>query len=162
MLDVRRLRVLREVAAGTARPALTFWQRITTSSRPSARTRNAVVVGLPRAGAAERVTEVAGDVAAALDAELQVVAAQRFMLDDATELEARLSAAEESLRSRGLTVATHLRRGDLAASLIAEAVACGARLIVVDGSEPHASAPLVGSTWDHVTHHAPCAVLVAR
>jgi RimJ/RimL family protein N-acetyltransferase len=154
--------VLHEVAAGTARPALTFWQRITTSSRPPARTRNVVVVGLPRAEALERVTEVAADVAGALEAGVQVVAAQRFMLDDATDLEARLRAAQESLRSRGLSVATHLRRGDLAASLISEAVSCGARLIIVDGTEPHASAPLVGSTWDHVTHHAPCAVLVAR
>jgi hypothetical protein len=46
--------------------------------------------------------------------------------------------------------------------LIREAVRTGARLIVVDGTEPQASAPLLGSTWDHVTHHAPCAVLIAR
>jgi RimJ/RimL family protein N-acetyltransferase len=155
-------RVLHEVAAGSARPALTFWQRITTSTRPPAQTRNAIVVGLPGADALERLMEVAGDVAEAFGAEVQVVAAQRFLLDDAAGLRERLDAAADRLRQRGLEVGTQLRRGDLAASILAEAVRGGARLIVVDGTEPHASTPLVGSTWDHVSHHAPCAVLVAR
>jgi nucleotide-binding universal stress UspA family protein/GNAT superfamily N-acetyltransferase len=155
-------KVLHEVAAGTARPALTFWQRITTSSAPPAQTRNAVVVGVSASGGAERVTEVAGFVAAALGAELHVVAARRFLLDDAAELEERLAGAETRLRADGVEVTTHLLRGDLAASLIAEAKRRGARLIVVDGGEPHASTPLVGSVWDHVSHHAPCTVLVAR
>jgi RimJ/RimL family protein N-acetyltransferase len=154
--------VLHEVAAGSARPALTFWQRMTTSAEPPSETRNVVVVGVPRPDASERVTQVAGEVAAALGAEVQVVAAQRFLLDDAADLEDRLQAVSEPLRSRGLEVGTHLRRGDLAASLISEAVRCAARIIVVDGTEPHASTPLVGSTWDHVSHHAPCAVLIAR
>jgi nucleotide-binding universal stress UspA family protein len=120
------------------------------------------VVGLPGADALERLMEVAGDVAEAFGAEVQVVAAQRFLLDDAAGLRERLDAAADRLRQRGLEVGTQLRRGDLAASILAEAVRGGARLIVVDGTEPHASTPLVGSTWDHVSHHAPCAVLVAR
>ena len=155
--------LLHAVAAGSVRPALTFWQRITTPDSPPGETRNAVVVGVPRAdGGLDRVLEVAGEVAEAFGAEVQAVAAQRFLLEDAAGVEERLRVACERLRSRGLSVETHLRRGDLAASLIREAVRCGARLIVVDGTEPHASAPLVGSTWDHVSHHAPCAVLVAR
>jgi GNAT superfamily N-acetyltransferase/nucleotide-binding universal stress UspA family protein len=154
--------VLHEVAAGTARPALTFWQRITTSSAPPAQTRNAVVLGVPASGAAERLTAVAAFVAAALGAEIHAVAARRFLLDDAADLEERLAGVQRRLRADGLEVTTHLRRGDLAASLIAEAKRCGARLIVVDGTEPHSSSPLVGSVWDHVSHHAPCTVLVAR
>ena len=155
--------LLRDVAAGSMRPALTFWQRITTSDSPPVETRNAVVVGVPPADEGlDRVLEVAGDMAEAFGAEVQAVAARRFLLDDAADLEERLRVACDRLRSRGLSVETHLRRGDLAASLISEAVRCGARMIVVDGTEPHASAPLVGSAWDHVTHHAPCAVLVAR
>jgi len=155
-------RLLRAVAAGSARPALTFWQRITTSSAPRAKTRNAVVVGVPRAEALERVADVTADVASALGAEVHLVAARRFLLDDADELAGRLRSVEERLQARGVEVDSHWRRGDLAASLISEAVRSGARLIVVDGTEPHAGAPLPGSTWDHVTHHAPCAVLVAR
>jgi GNAT superfamily N-acetyltransferase/nucleotide-binding universal stress UspA family protein len=154
--------VLHEVAAGTARPALTFWQRITTSSAAPAQTHNAVVVGVSASGATDRVTEVAGFVAAALGAEIHAVAARRFLLDDAAELEERLAGAEKRLRAEGVEVTTHLLRGDLAASLIAQAKRCGARLIVVDGTEPHASTPLAGSVWDHVSHHAPCTVLVAR
>jgi nucleotide-binding universal stress UspA family protein len=155
--------LLHAVATGSVRPALTFWQRITTSNSPPLETRNAVVVGIPRGDAGlDRVLEVAGDMAEAFGAEVEAVAAQRFLLEDAAHLEERLLLACDRLRSRGLSVETHLRRGDLAASLIREAVRCGARMIVVDGTEPQASAPLPGSTWDHVSHHAPCAVLVAR
>jgi nucleotide-binding universal stress UspA family protein len=101
-------------------------------------------------------------VAAATGATVRVVAVRRFLLDDADELAERTRKLTEQLRAVGVSFDTDERRGDLAASLIREAVRSGARLIVVDGTEPHASAPLLGSTWDHVTHHAPCAVLVAR
>jgi RimJ/RimL family protein N-acetyltransferase len=154
--------LLHEVAAGTARPALTFWQRITTSSEPPAATRNVVVVGVPREGAIEPVASAAASVASALGAELRVVSVRRFLLDDREELDSRTRELVERLGATGVSVSTEERRGDLAAALIREAVSSGARLIVVDGTEPHASAPLLGSTWDHVTHHAPCAVLVAR
>jgi nucleotide-binding universal stress UspA family protein len=153
---------LHEVAAGSARPALTFWQRVTTSSQPPATTRNVVVVGVPRADGIATVASATAAVAAAIGASVQVVAVRRFLLDDRDELAARARTLTERLRAVGLSVETHERRGDLAASLIREAVRSGARLIVVDGTEPYASAPLLGSTWDHVTHHAPCAVLVAR
>jgi nucleotide-binding universal stress UspA family protein len=120
------------------------------------------VVGVPRVEGLKRVIEVVAGMAAAIDAEVHVVAAQRFLLDDRTELAGRLRDVEAKLTARGLKVKSHQRRGDLAASLIREAVRCSARLIVVDGTEPHASTPLLGSTWDHVSHHAPCNVLVAR
>jgi RimJ/RimL family protein N-acetyltransferase/nucleotide-binding universal stress UspA family protein len=154
--------LLHEVAAGTARPALTFWQRITTSSEPPRRTRNVIVVGVPGADGVEPVAQAAASVASALGAELRVVAVRRFLLDDAEELAARTRRLAARFEDVGLSVSTEQRRGDLAAAVIREAVSSGARLIVVDGTEPHASAPLLGSTWDHVTHHAPCAVLVAR
>jgi RimJ/RimL family protein N-acetyltransferase len=154
--------LLHAVAAGTARPALTFWQRITTSSEPRKRTRNVVVVGVPRAEGVEPVAAAAASVAGALGAELRVVAVRRFLLDDREELDGRTRGFVERLRASGVEAVTEERRGDLAATLIREAVRSGARMIVVDGTEPHASAPLLGSSWDHVTHHAPCAVLVAR
>jgi GNAT superfamily N-acetyltransferase/nucleotide-binding universal stress UspA family protein len=154
--------LLHEVAAGTARPALTFWQRITTSSRPPKRTRNVIVVGVPAAEGVEPVAAAAASVASALGAELHVVAVRRFLLDDREELTARVRALTQRFEDVGLSVSAEELRGDLAATLIREAVRTGARLIVVDGTEEHASAPLLGSTWDHVTHHAPCAVLVAR
>jgi RimJ/RimL family protein N-acetyltransferase/nucleotide-binding universal stress UspA family protein len=155
-------KLLHEVAAGTARPALTFWQRITTSSNPPKRTRNVVVVGVPRSDGMEPVATAAASMASALGAELRVVAVRRFLLDDREELDTRTRKLVERLEGSGASVETEERRGDLAATLIREAVRSGARLIVVDGTEPQASAPLLGSTWDHVTHHAPCAVLIAR
>jgi GNAT superfamily N-acetyltransferase len=155
-------KLLHEVAAGTARPALTFWQRITTSSHPPKRTRNVVVVGVPRSDGMEPVAAAAASMASALGAELEVVAVRRFLLDDREELDGRAHELVERLRGSGVSVSLEERRGDLAATLIREAVRSAARMIVVDGTEPHASAPLLGSTWDHITHHAPCAVLVAR
>jgi RimJ/RimL family protein N-acetyltransferase len=154
--------VLHTVAAGSARPALTFWQRITTSSEPPAKTRNVVVVGVPRVEGIEPVADAAATVASALGAELRVVAVRRFLLDDREELDGRTQALVQSVGGRGLTVTKEERRGDMAATLIREAVRSGARVIVVDGTEPEASTPLLGSTWDHVTHHAPCTVLIAR
>jgi GNAT superfamily N-acetyltransferase/nucleotide-binding universal stress UspA family protein len=154
--------LLHEVAAGSARPALTFWQRITTSSAPAAATRNVVVVGVPRAEGVATVASATAGVAGAIGATVRVLSVRRFLLDDREELAERAQMFTERLRAVGLSVETQEGRGDLAASLIREAVRSGARLIVVDGTEPYASAPLLGSTWDHVTHHAPCAVLVAR
>ena len=154
--------ILHEVAAGSARPALTFWQRVTTSSDPPAQTSNVVVVGVPGAEGVEPVASATASLAAATGATVRVLAVRRFLLDDADELAERTRKLTEQLRAVGVSFDTDERRGDLAASLIREAVRSGARLIVVDGTEPHASAPLLGSTWDHVTHHAPCAVLIAR
>jgi RimJ/RimL family protein N-acetyltransferase/nucleotide-binding universal stress UspA family protein len=156
-------RVLSQVALGGVRPALAFWQRIATSSSPSKETGNAVVVALPADDAAvARVAERAAGVAAAWGAEVRVVAAQRFLLDDRDQLERRLDSLAARLGARGVKVKSRVARGDLAAALIEEAKSSGARLIVTDGSEPHASTPLLGSVWDHVSHHAPCNVLIAR
>jgi GNAT superfamily N-acetyltransferase len=155
--------VLSAVALETVRPALTFWQRVATSSSAPRKSHNVVVVAAPAStDAFDRVADVTAGVAAAWAADVHVVAARRFLLDDHSELEERLASLARRLERRGLEVETHLRRGDLAASLIEEAKRCGARLIVADGSEPHAPAPLLGSVWDHVSHHAPCNVLVAR
>jgi RimJ/RimL family protein N-acetyltransferase/nucleotide-binding universal stress UspA family protein len=155
-------RVLGQVAAGSVRPALAFWQRIVTSASPPERRRNAVVVGVPRAESLERVAEVAAATARATGAEVHIVAARRFLLDDRDDLHERMRAVERRMARDDLRVESHACRGDLAASLIHEAVERGAGVIVVDGSEPHAATPLLGSTWDHVSHHAPCDVLIAR
>jgi nucleotide-binding universal stress UspA family protein len=141
---------------------LAFWQRITTSTASPARSRNLVVVGLPSGEELDRVGEVAADFAAATGADLCVVATQRFLLEDREELAARVATVAGGLEERGLNVETHVGRGDLAATLLDEATRTGAQVIVVDGSEPDGSTALLSSAWDHVAHHAPCNVLVAR
>ncbi|MEA2459692.1 MAG: hypothetical protein QOC95_2664 [Thermoleophilaceae bacterium] len=157
-------RLLQNVAAGSVRPALAFWQRIATSGSPrgGADRRNAIIVGVPADEAVERVAAVVGAIAGGLGAEVHVVAAQRFMLGDLAELEDRMGKLRARFGGAGLEVESHVRRGDLAASLIHEAVDRAARLIVVDGRESHSATPLRGSTWDHVSHHAPCDVLIVR
>ena len=50
--------------------------------------------------------------------------------------------------------------GTPATLLLETAAAERAWLIVVEGSEQEGR--LLGSAWDHVSHHAPCNVLVAR
>jgi RimJ/RimL family protein N-acetyltransferase len=52
-------------------------------------------------------------------------------------------------------------RGDLAAALLDAALEHRARLIVIDGSAP-SNTRFSFTAWDHVAHHAPCDVLVAR
>ncbi len=155
-------RLLQDVAAGTVRPALAFWQRVATSSAPRSR-RNVLVVGVPlESEPVEHLAAVTSALADGLGAAVHLVAAQRFLLDDHGEMEARVRALEAGFSRTGVEVSTHVHRGDPAASLIDEAVDRGARLIVVDGTEPHSGAPLRGSTWDHVSHHAPCDVLIVR
>lgn len=52
-------------------------------------------------------------------------------------------------------------RGDKAATLLEAALEQRARVIVIDGSAP--SNPFFSfKAWDHVAHHAPCDVLIAR
>ena len=91
---------------------------------------------------------------------MHVVGVQRLLLETSEHLQERLHECADELRGHGVPVTTELRRGDLAAALLDAAVAEQARLIVVDGRR---SERLLGSTaWNHVAHHAPCDVLVAR
>lgn len=69
--------------------------------------------------------------------------------------------AAELASALGATLHVVRTRGDLAAALLEVAVERRARLIVVDGS-PAAPERFSLSAWDHVAHHAPCDVLVAR
>ena len=73
----------------------------------------------------------------------------------------RITEVTQELRGRGLTVAGHTRRGDLAAALLDVAVDERAMMIVIDG-EPADIGRVPAAAWDHVAHHAPCDVLIAR
>ena len=56
-----------------------------------------------------------------------------------------------------------MRRGDIAAVVLDVAIEERARMIIVAGSsEPDATARLLGEPWNHISHHAPCDVLIAR
>ena len=152
--------LLRAVAAGTVRPAVTLLQRMAAGLRPARpmAARNAIVVAAPTSPEAALPIRLAGDLARASGAEVHVVGVQRLLLETSEHLQERLHECADELRGHGVPVTTELRRGDLAAALLDAAVAEQARLIVVDGR----SAERLGSAWNHVAHHAPCDVLVAR
>ncbi len=155
---VRRL--LRVVAAGGVEPALVLWHRLLPRPGvPRDRLRNVVI-----ADEGEAALRLAGEVAAATEASLVVVAARAPLSDDADEVERRLERTAARLRARVRSLRTVVRRGDLGAILLDEALAERACLIVVSdpGGDETTAGRLLGSVWDHVSHNAQCDVLVAR
>ncbi|HEY3020548.1 MAG TPA: GNAT family N-acetyltransferase [Solirubrobacteraceae bacterium] len=153
--------LLRSMAAGTLSPAVAFLHRVALGLRPTGPTaaRNTIVVAAPASPDAALPVDLAADLAQASGAAVHVVGVQRLLLESPERLEERLHETADDLRGRGLPVTTELRRGDLAAALLDAAVAGQARLIVVDGTSAERR---LGSAWNHVAHHAPCDVLVAR
>jgi nucleotide-binding universal stress UspA family protein len=68
-----------------------------------------------------------------------------------------------SQRSSSVEVRDVVRPGDIAAVVLDVAIEERARLIIVaDSSRPDATARLLGGPWKHISHHAPCSVLIAR
>jgi GNAT superfamily N-acetyltransferase len=152
--------LLRAVAEGTIQPALVFWHRLLPRRGvPRDQRRNVIV-----AGDGDVSIALAADLAAASGASLVLVAARSPLGTEPPDRSARLEAKAAPLRDRALDVRTEVHRGDLGAILLDEAIAARARLIVVADTEgdDHVSGRLLGSVWDHVSHHAPCDVLVAR
>lgn len=150
--------LLRSVAAGTVQPAIGFWHRLAPRRRPLREAPdNVLVVAL-----GDVAVQLAGELAAAIGATVQLVAAQRPLLDDRLALDAQLRAAAARLEHDGLTVEVQLRLGDLAAVLLDVAVEERARMIVVADEPASVPGRLLGEAWEHVSHHAPCDVLVAR
>ena len=152
--------VLRAVARGTVDPAMVFWHRLLPRRGvPREGLRDVIVAD----GGAASLT-VAGAIAAACGDAVVLAAAHHPLGRDAGELAAGLERDARDMRRRVPSVRTVVRRGDLGAILLDEATAERARLIVVAdaGGDEGVAGRLVGSVWDHVSHHAPCDVLVAR
>ena len=151
--------LLRAVAEGVVDPALTFWHR--SVPRPGAARgdlENVVLAGVEDAPP----PPMAREIAMARGARLVLVAARHPLLDALAAPDVERLA--RPLRRDGLEVETAVRRGDLAAILLDLARETRARLIVVSdrGGDEDVAGRLLGSVWDHVSHHAPCDVLIAR
>jgi RimJ/RimL family protein N-acetyltransferase/nucleotide-binding universal stress UspA family protein len=152
--------LLRAVAEGTIQPALVFWHRLLLRRGvPRSQLRNVIV-----AAEGKESVALAGDLAAASGASLVVAAARSPLGDDPEDISARLEAEAGPLRGRVEDLRMVVRRGDLGAILLDEAIAEQARLIVVADpkGDDGVTGRLLGSVWDHVSHHAPCDVLIAR
>ena len=155
--------LLRHAAEHAILPSVAFWHRLAlgrpASEEPPA---NAVVVAVTATRRSSPALAQAMDLAIALHSHVHLVAAHHTVLDDsAADLETRLKEIALELRGRGLEVERHTRRGDLAAALLEVAIEQHAVLIAIDGS-PAGPGRVPAAAWDHVAHHAPCNVLIAR
>jgi nucleotide-binding universal stress UspA family protein len=155
---------LRAVAGGTVEPARTvvdlLWPR--RSGAPGDERRNVVVVGTDGSAHAAQAVETAASVAAGWDAAVEVVGTHRFLAPEQAEIAGAVRSAADDLRSRGLHVHEHIRRGDAALVLTDVAAERNARLIVVGAGQRGSAAPLIGSVADFVAQRSPCDVLIVR
>ena len=152
--------LLRVVAAGAVSPGMVFWHRLRPRrGEPREMLRNAIVCDASEASIAVTESLVAATGAAAV-----VVAARNPLADEDEALDDQLERAAARLRRQGAEVRSVRRRGDLGAILLDEAILERGRLIVVadEGGDEGVAVRLIGSVWDHVSHHAPCDVLIAR
>ncbi|HVM09546.1 MAG TPA: universal stress protein [Acidimicrobiales bacterium] len=85
------------------------------------------------------------------------------LIDPAGIARGVLDEAAAKVRAEGVECEVHGRAGDAAQALIEVAEANGADVIVVGNKGMHSKARfLLGSVPNKVSHHAPCAVLIAR
>ena len=154
--------LLRAVANGTLDPALTFWQR-TLSRHPDDDQEHANVIVTAVHDGSDSVIALTQSIASAAASEVVVVAARHPLLDDRREVEQRARRAAARVRAHDIEVRNVVRPGDIAAVVLEVAVEERARLIIVaDSSKTDATARVLGEPWNHISHHAPCSVLVAR
>jgi nucleotide-binding universal stress UspA family protein len=158
--------LLREMAAGTLAPGRTLLQRMLPHRHgppDRAALRNTIVVGTDGSEAAAAAVRCAAELAPALGASVQLVAAHWPLLGDREQMEAVLADAARDLRERGVDVTTHARRGDPAASLMDVAEEERARLILVGPRGVTTAATLLlGSVSETVAARAPCDVMIVR
>jgi nucleotide-binding universal stress UspA family protein len=126
--------------------------------------RDPIVVGTDGEPRAELAVDKAGELAKALGAPIHVVCVPSAIY--APEWPARITAqqivadAGDRLRSRGITVQTHLPKGDAELALVAVAEAEHAQMIVVGNKGMTGIRRLVGSFPNRVSHQARCDVLI--
>jgi nucleotide-binding universal stress UspA family protein len=141
-----------------------------------------IVVGTDGSETADEAVRQAIELAAAVQAKLQIVSAYepvadtrlreeaqqvpadlQWMVNPREDVEATLSEAAEQARAAGVNVETFARQGDPADAILDVAEENGSDVIVV-GNKGMTGAKrfLLGSVPNKVSHHAPCSVLIIR
>lgn len=141
-----------------------------------------ILVGTDGSATAEEAVRQAVELAAAVDARLELVSAYepvpsqrlrselrdtpedlQWAINPREDVDATLEAAAEVARDAGVEVRANARQGDPADAILDVAEEIGADLIVV-GNKGMTGAKrfLLGSVPNKVSHHAPCSVLVIR
>jgi nucleotide-binding universal stress UspA family protein len=141
-----------------------------------------IVVGTDGSETADEAVRQAIELAAAVNAKLQIVSAYepvadtrlreeaqqvpadlQWMVNPREDVEATLSEASEKAKAAGVDVETFARQGDPADAILDVAEENGSDVIVV-GNKGMTGAKrfLLGSVPNKVSHHAPCSVLIIR
>ena len=162
--------ILAAAARGLVTPAISMWRQVADFAH---RRRRAGAVSEPanvivaHAYAADDggapALSVAAGLAAARHAHVHLVGSYWPVLSNRGEIDKRLSAAAEDLRSRGVDVTAHLIGGDAADAVIDVAEETAAALIVIDPRAAGVLTPWRASSLPaRVCARAPCDVLIAR
>src|SRR5581483_2157751 len=147
-------------------------------SAPSYQT---IVVGTDGSETAQRAVDTAFALARALDAQLHVVTAYRPLtdrevyerqrgltpseaeqVDEAVEARALLGRIAKAAAEAGIRMRVHAGLGSPGEVLVEVATEVGADLVIVGSRGMSGVRRVLGSVPNHVTHHAPCSVLVVR
>jgi nucleotide-binding universal stress UspA family protein len=126
--------------------------------------RDPIVAGTDGSPTAKIAVDRAGELAQALGAPVHVVCVPSAIYGQ--DWPARITAqqivaeAGDQLRSRGITVQTHLPKGEAAPALVAVAEDEHAQMIVVGNKGMTGIRRLLGSLPDRVSHQARCHVLI--
>jgi nucleotide-binding universal stress UspA family protein len=134
-----------------------------------------IVVGVDGSETAQKAAEAARDLAVALGATLQIVTAfdngrtavygsgsDTRIVSGADEAEVIARRVADGLRSRHLTIDHFAVRGTPANALVRQAETYSARMIVVGNRRMQGLGRVLGSVANHVAHHAPCDVYIAK
>ena len=130
-------------------------------------TREPIVVGTDGSERADRAVDRAGVIASALGTTVHVVSCYSIYLAPAVEpgservlAEQSVDRAQQRLANLGVESEGHLRPGEAGRALVQIAEEQGAQMIVVGNRGMTGARRVLGSVPNHVSHHAPCDVLI--
>lgn len=134
-----------------------------------------IVVGVDGSETARAAAESARDLALALGTTLHVVTAfdndrtevfgsgsDRKIVSGADQAEEVARSVAERLRKGNLRIEHFAVKGSPAHALVKQAETYRARMIVVGNRRMQGLGRVLGSVANHVAHHAPCDVLIAK
>jgi nucleotide-binding universal stress UspA family protein/RimJ/RimL family protein N-acetyltransferase len=155
--------VLRAVASGVVEPARGLWELLLRALPAPPGFGESIIVAIDDTEACPFAVDCAGGLSARLKLPVQLIAAYRPLLDDATAIKASLQDAERRLREQGVEITSWIGRGDPALSVLYAATRERAGLIIVGSASPDEPGPILSSSvWNAVAHNSHCNVLIAR
>ena len=159
--------LLRAAASGALQPAVTLLDELGLRPRFGPPDRDAlenrIAVDLDPSDPDGPAVRVAGELARALGAQIELVAARRPIIDDEDRVRADAERVAEDLRGSGLQATAHVHAADPVAALVDVARERRVRLAVISAGRAEGMPRLLpGDLPRAVARQAPCDVLIAR